>query len=86
VPSEHAQKAKRAGLDIVTWTLERSGLLKNINGNPFYYQTILPAIQNDGDTYEVLDVLARKVGVLGVFSDWPATVTYYDNCIRRRDD
>ena len=32
----------------------------------------------------LLDVLARKVGVLGVFSDWAATVTYYANCRRRR--
>jgi glycerophosphoryl diester phosphodiesterase len=28
----------------------------------------------------VLDVLARHVGILGIFSDWPATVTYYANC------
>jgi glycerophosphoryl diester phosphodiesterase len=26
-------------------------------------------------------VLARKVGILGIFSDWPATVTYYANCM-----
>jgi glycerophosphoryl diester phosphodiesterase len=39
------------------------------------------AIDNDGDTFTVLDVLARDVGVLGVFSDWPATVTYYANCM-----
>jgi glycerophosphoryl diester phosphodiesterase len=25
-------------------------------------------------------VLARKVGVRGVFSDWPATTTFYANC------
>jgi glycerophosphoryl diester phosphodiesterase len=28
-----------------------------------------------------LDVLAKQVGVKGVFSDWPATVTYYANCM-----
>jgi glycerophosphoryl diester phosphodiesterase len=32
----------------------------------------------------VLDVLAATgppdVGVIGVFSDWPATVTFYANC------
>jgi len=27
----------------------------------------------------VLDVLARGVGILGIFSDWPGTVTYYAN-------
>ncbi|WP_432464618.1 glycerophosphodiester phosphodiesterase family protein [Agarivorans sp. QJM3NY_33] len=28
----------------------------------------------------VLDVLKQQLGVIGVFSDWPATVTFYDNC------
>jgi glycerophosphoryl diester phosphodiesterase len=30
---------------------------------------------------EVLDVLGRDIGVKGVFSDWPGTVTYYANCM-----
>jgi glycerophosphoryl diester phosphodiesterase len=29
----------------------------------------------------LLDVLARQVGIRGIFSDWPATVTYYANCM-----
>ena len=29
----------------------------------------------------VLDVLAQQVGILGIFSDWPATVTFYANCV-----
>ena len=29
----------------------------------------------------LLDVLARQVGIRGIFSDWPATVTYYANCL-----
>ena len=28
-----------------------------------------------------LDVLARQVGILGIFSDWAATVTFYANCM-----
>ena len=28
----------------------------------------------------LLDVLAKDVGVIGVFSDWPATTTFYANC------
>jgi hypothetical protein len=29
-----------------------------------------------------LDLRAlRPVKILGIFSDWPATVTYYDNCM-----
>jgi glycerophosphoryl diester phosphodiesterase len=78
VPSIYAKGAKAAGLDIITWTLERSGLLKN--GGGFYYQTVTEVTNNDGDAYVALDVLAQDVGILGIFSDWPATVTYYANC------
>jgi len=38
-------------------------------------------INNSGDMYNVLHVLAQDVGILGIFSDWPATVTYYANCM-----
>ena len=38
-------------------------------------------IKTDGDMYKALDVLAREVKILGIFSDWPATVTYYANCM-----
>ncbi|MBA55958.1 MAG: glycerophosphodiester phosphodiesterase [Pseudomonadales bacterium] len=79
VPSDYAINAKAAGLDIITWTLERDGPLAN--GGGWYHQSIRAAINNDGDTMKVLDVLARDVGVLGVFSDWPATTTYYANCM-----
>jgi len=78
IPSTYAMYAKAAGLDIITWTLERSGLLKN--GGGFYYQSVTDGIDNDGDAYVALDVLAQDVGILGIFSDWPATVTYYANC------
>ena len=79
VPSVYAKAAKAAGLDIITWTLERSGFLRD--GGGFYYQSVEDVIDNDGDTYVVLDVLARDVGIIGIFSDWPATVTYYGNCM-----
>jgi glycerophosphoryl diester phosphodiesterase len=78
VPSTYAKKAKAAGLDIITWTLERSGPLKN--GGGWYYRTVAGAIDTDGDAYVALDVLAQDVGIRGIFSDWPATVTYYANC------
>jgi glycerophosphoryl diester phosphodiesterase len=44
-------------------------------------QSITPAVNNDGDTFKLLDVLARQVGIRGIFSDWPGTVTYYANCM-----
>lgn len=78
VPSAYAKALKARGFGIITWSLERSGLLKD--GGGWYYQTIKEATNNDGDTYALLDVLAQEVGVMGVFSDWPATTTYYANC------
>jgi len=79
VPSAYAIDAQDAGLDIITWTLERSGPL--VTGGGWYYQTITDVIDNDGDMLVALDVLAQDVGILGIFSDWPATVTYYANCM-----
>ena len=86
VPSQYAKDAKAAGLDIITWTIERSGRIKEeVLGNPaafgYYYQTTLDALRNDGDLMTTLDVLAKDVGVLGVFSDWSGTVSYYASCM-----
>ncbi|MEQ8320292.1 MAG: glycerophosphodiester phosphodiesterase family protein [Rhodospirillales bacterium] len=79
VPSPYAEEARAAGLKLIAWTLERSGPLGN--GGGWYFQSIKDVTNNDGVAFELLDVLARKVGVVGVFSDWPATVTYYANCM-----
>ncbi|MCY4744964.1 glycerophosphodiester phosphodiesterase family protein [Pelomonas sp. UHG3] len=83
LPSQYARDARAAGLDIITWTLERSGILAD-GGNGFYFQTFDSAIKREGDVYRVLDVLAEQVGVLGVFSDWPATTSFYANCTGQR--
>ncbi|MGD1881910.1 MAG: glycerophosphodiester phosphodiesterase family protein [Paracoccaceae bacterium] len=79
VPSAYATDAKAAGLNIITWTLERSGPLAG--GGGWYFQSMTDVTTHDGVYYELLDVLAQDVGVVGVFSDWPATVTYYANCM-----
>jgi glycerophosphoryl diester phosphodiesterase len=79
VPSQSAKDAKAAGLDLITWSMERSGILADGN-NGSYYQTIDAAITREGDTLRVIDVLAQDVGVIGIFSDWPATVSFYANC------
>ena len=39
------------------------------------------AIKKDSDMYKALDVLAKDVGIVGIFSDWAATVTFYANCM-----
>lgn len=76
-PSVYATAATAAGIDLIAWTLERSG-------SPpagWYFQTLSRLVQTDGDVMAALDVLAQQVQVRGVFSDWPATVTYYANCM-----
>ena len=80
VPSRAALDAKAADLELITWTLERSGILAD-GDNGFYYQTIDAAISREGDLFRVIDVLAREVGVIGVFSDWAAPVSFYASCM-----
>lgn len=82
-PSQFALDAKALGFTLLTWTVERSGHLANPN---WYYQTLDSTsaeqrVFKDGDAFEVIDVLAKEVGVIGVFSDWPATTTYYAGCM-----
>ena len=83
VPSQAAKDARVAGLGLITWTLERSGILADGN-NGFYYQTFDSAVKTEGDMMNALHVLAKDVGVMGVFSDWPATTTFYANCMDLR--
>ncbi|GAA66716.1 glycerophosphodiester phosphodiesterase family protein [Pseudoalteromonas sp. BSi20429] len=78
VPSQYAIDAKAAGLKLIAWSLERSGPLNQ--GGGYYYQSIADVIDNDGDMMTVVDVLAKDVGVMAIFSDWPATVSYYASC------
>jgi glycerophosphoryl diester phosphodiesterase len=80
VPSDYARNVKTTRLDIIPWTLERSGILAD-GDNGFYYQTIDAAIKREGDLMKVRDVLAKQVGIRGVFSDWAAAVTFYANCM-----
>ena len=76
-PSEYTESAKAHGLDIITWTLERTG--PGLNG--WYWQTLAENDLTEGDKFGLLQVLAEDVGVLGVFSDWPATTTFFANCM-----
>ena len=82
VPSEYAKAAKAAGLDLIGWSLERDGPLHK--GGGFYHSSVKSAIDRDGDTLTVLDVLAKQVGVRAMFSDWPATTTFYANCMGKK--
>jgi len=81
VLAPYAIAAKAAGLDIITWTFERSGPLDQVKANDeYYYSSFEDAVHTDGQFYEVLDILVQQVGIKAIFSDWSATITYYANC------
>ena len=79
VPSDYGLAARDRDIDVISWTTERSGRIIE-EGGGFYYQTTLGALSNDGDILTTIDVLAQDVGIIGLFSDWPATTTFYANC------
>ena len=81
VPSQYALDIKALGFDIITWTFERADLRKGAAKAGFYYlfDPQGKAVRKDSDMYKALDVLARQVGIIGIFSDRAATVTYYAN-------
>ena len=83
VPSPFANDLKKMGFDIIAWTFERADLRQGASKAGYYYDFDPTgiAIKKDSDMYKALDVLARKVGIIGIFSDWPGTVTYYANCM-----
>jgi glycerophosphoryl diester phosphodiesterase len=83
VPSRYALEIRHAGFQIITWTFERADLRQGatVDGFYYYFDPQKRAIRKDSDMYEALDVLAKDVGIIGIFSDWPATVTYYANCM-----
>jgi glycerophosphoryl diester phosphodiesterase len=83
VPSQYARDIKAAGFKIITWSFERADLRRGAANAGFYYAFDPEgrAIKKDSDMYLALDTLAQDVGILGIFSDWPATVSYYASCM-----
>jgi hypothetical protein len=88
VPSAYANSAIEHNLGIITWTLERTppGLAVGAKpglaeGDIWYWSSTQEAGLTDGSKYELLHVLSNDIGVLGVFADWPATVTFFANCM-----
>ena len=86
VPTQLAIDAREAGLNLIAWTVERTGPRADLNTDspPFYWATLGDVIAdrpNEGLILEMIDALAQDVGVEGIFSDWPATTTFYANCM-----
>lgn len=77
--SAYAKAAKEAGLTLISWSLERSGPLTS--GGGWYYLPLNDVVSTDGQMYELVDALAQDVGIVGLFSDWPGTVSYYASCM-----
>ena len=74
VPSTWATTQKDAGFEIITWTVDRG------------YKCWGPRPEGHADSpecqwneFELIDAMA-DMGVVGIFSDWPATTTFYANC------
>ena len=80
VATDYARFAKAAGLDIMTWTFE-SGAVMGKQSRA--YGHMADYMDAPGRMLDILHVLADSVGVRGIFSDWPGTVTYYANCMNR---
>ena len=75
VPSPYALNATAAGLKIITWTVER-----NYRCSPAEASTVATPPCTSFNELELIDAL-YKMGVVGIFSDWPATVAFYASCI-----
>jgi hypothetical protein len=70
--------ASASGFDLISWSFERVDLRRGAAGVEAYYDfdPTGAAIKKDSDMYKALDVLAKDVKLIGLFSDWPATVGY----------
>lgn len=77
VASPYGTSAKEHGLSIIAWSLERDS--PALDG--WYWSTLLDLNRTVGDNLALLHVLSEEVGVMAVFSDWPATTTFYANCM-----
>jgi glycerophosphoryl diester phosphodiesterase len=51
-----------------------------VEGGGYYFTGVNHLINNDGDEFTVMDVIAQQVKAIKIFSDWPGTTTYYANC------
>ena len=77
--SRYARTAAKMGFRLIAWTLERSPP-RSWGERDWYYQGLGAALPRDGDLYRLLHFLDRRLPLVGVFSDWPATVSRYASC------
>lgn len=83
VPTVLATDLQSMGFDLISWSFERVDLRRGAAGVGSYYDfdPTGAVIKKDSDMYKALDVLAKDVKLIGMFSDWPGTVSYYASCM-----
>merc|ERR1712167_442826 len=74
-PSDYALHVQAAGIKLITWTVER-----NYGCWPTTAAAYTTPACSSFNEFELIDTLS-KMGVVGVFSDWPATTTFYASCV-----
>ena len=68
--------ARQVGMNMITWTVER-----NYGCWPSGAGADSTGACSSFNELELIDAL-YQMGVVGVFSDWPATTTFYANCVQ----
>ncbi len=76
-PTALADAAVQADMKLYAWTLERT----DPTGSDAFDLPGNPLKLGEAYVFPILHALVEQVGVAGVFTDWPATVTYYANCL-----
>ncbi len=77
-PTTYVDQARRAGLELIPWSVHRPELLEDhANQLKAPFSALLASAQ---DYDFIVHQLAQLPGVFGVFSDDPARLTRYANC------
>jgi len=78
------KRASKVGLNLISWTFETpDSIMLAAQGGGWYYKSIANKIANEGDMINVLDILKNDVKIKGLFTDFPAMVSYYTNCMEK---
>jgi len=81
-PSDFALNAREAGLEIVARSSTSHG--NSPDAAPLIDQALASALSQDANKMGLLYLLDRDIGVIGVESDWPESVSYYANCMNKK--
>ncbi|KAF0710860.1 Aste57867_5452 [Aphanomyces stellatus] len=80
VASQAGLNARKAGLDIIGWSLDRQGVMADPDHDTWYYSTINSYLKSESILFEAIHIFVQDLQMKGLFSDWSATTAYYANC------